>query len=288
MAAIGPTAHYTGHVWARHGLSHPELATAEGHALYLAAAGPQLPLRLLGGPTIEDFLLARHLVIDALLEDAIAAGRVGQVLEVACGMSPRGWRFTERHDDLVYVEADLPDMAARKRSALERIGRPERHRVAELDALAPDGPRSLPAVAAGLDPERGLAIITEGLLSYLPREAVLDLWSGFAATIARFPDGEYLADLHVDADTPSLLTRGFEAALSAFVRSPVSVHFADEMEARQALLDAGFAHAEVTRAGTHPAAPSRPGAGLVRIVRASGDPTARRRTRPAPRRDRAR
>src|SRR3954447_20698064 len=160
MAAIGPTAHYTGHVWARNGLSHPALATTQGRALYLAAAGPQLPLRVLGAPTIEDVLLARHLVIDALLEEAIAEGLVGQVLEVACGMSPRGWRFTERHADLVYVEADLPDMAAAKRAALERIGRPARHRVAELDALAETGPRSLEVVAASLDPSVGLAIIT--------------------------------------------------------------------------------------------------------------------------------
>ena len=288
MADIGPTAHYTGHVWARNGLSHPELATGEGRALYLAAAAPQIPVRLVGGPTIEDFLIARHTVIDAMLDDAIAEGRVGQVLEVACGMSPRGWRFTERHPDLIYVEADLPAMAATKRAALERIGRPDRHRVADLDALRRNGPRSLRAVARTLDPDRGLAIITEGLLSYLPRDPVLDLWQRFAETISGFPDGEYLADLHVDADTPALLTRGFEAALSAFVRSPVSVHFADEMEAREALLAAGFTHAEVDRAGSHPAAPSRPGAGLVRIVRAWGSPTATRRTRPAPPPGRAR
>jgi O-methyltransferase involved in polyketide biosynthesis len=270
MAAIGPTAHYTGYVWTRNGLSHPELATTEGQALYLAAAGPQLPLKLAGLPTIEDVLLARHAVIDALLEEAIADGRVGQVLEVACGMSPRGWRFTERHRDLVYVEADLPDMAAAQRQALGRIGRPEeRHRVVELDALAADGPLSLGAVSATLDPGRGLLIITEGLLSYLPRESVLDLWSGFAATLRRFPDGLYLADLHVDEDTPGLLTRAAELALGTFVRSPVSVHFRDGMEARQALLDAGFHAAEVGRASEHPAAPDRPGTDLVRIVAAA-------------------
>jgi hypothetical protein len=28
--AVSPTAHYTGHVWVRNGLSHPELATWEG------------------------------------------------------------------------------------------------------------------------------------------------------------------------------------------------------------------------------------------------------------------
>src|SRR3954470_4408343 len=159
MPAIGPTAHYTAHVWARNDLSHPELDTDQGKALYLAAALPQLPLHLLGQPTIEDVLLARHLVIDALLEEAIADGRVGQVLEVACGMSPRGWRFTERHPDLVYVEADLPDMAADKRAALERIGRPPTHRVVDLDALADDGPLSLPAVAEReLAADTGLAI----------------------------------------------------------------------------------------------------------------------------------
>jgi O-methyltransferase involved in polyketide biosynthesis len=270
MPAIGPTAHYTAHVWARNDLSHPELDTEQGKALYLAAALPQLPLQILRQPTIEDVLLARHAVIDALLEEAIAEGRIGQVLEVACGMSPRGWRFTERHPDLVYVEADLPDMAAAKREALERIGRPaDRHRVVELDALAADGPLSLGAVAAGLEADRGLLIITEGLLSYLPRTAVLDLWSNFAATLRRFPDGLYLADLHVDEDTPGLLTRAAEVALGAFVRSPVSVHFRDGMEARQALLDAGFEAAEVGRAGEHPAAPDRPGTDLVRILAAA-------------------
>jgi O-methyltransferase involved in polyketide biosynthesis len=269
MPAIGPTAHYTAHVWARNDLSHPELDTDQGRALYLAAALPQLPLQLLGQPTIEDVLIARHVVIDALLEEAIAEGRIGQVLEVACGMSPRGWRFTERHPDLVYVEADLPDMAAVKREALARIGRPPRHRVVELDALAADGPLSLAAVTAALDPGVGLLIITEGLLSYLPRDNVLDLWADFAATLARFPDGLYLADLHVDEDTPGVLNRIAEAALGAFVRGPVSVHVRDGAQARQVLLDAGFRAAEVGHASEHPAAPARPGADLVRIVAAA-------------------
>jgi len=45
------------------------------------------------------------------------------VIEVAAGLSPRGWRFRRRYGDrLTYVEADLPAMAARKRGALERMG----------------------------------------------------------------------------------------------------------------------------------------------------------------------
>lgn len=268
MASIGPTAHFTGQVWAAHGLSHPELATAEGWILHTVSTPAEVAGRLARMPTLEGFLLARHLVLDALLEDAVAAGEVGQVLEVACGMSPRGWRFTERHPELLYVEADLPDMADRKREALARIGRPATHRVAELDALTARGPRCLRAVVGELDPEQGLAIVTEGLLSYLPQKAVLSLWAGFAESIGRFPGGVYLSDLHVDSDTPALAARAFEAALSAFVRTRVAVHFATPSEAVGALHDAGFADARVERAGEHPAAPQRPGADRVRIVEA--------------------
>src|SRR3954468_5152033 len=173
MASIGPTAFYTGEVWARHGMSHPELSRVEGRVMHAFTAPTFMVSKLLGGPTLDGMLLGRHRVIDAMLDQAIADGRVGQVLEVAAGMSPRGWRFTESHPDLPYVEADLPEMAARKRDALPRvgragahlpgraprkgealarIGRPATHRVVELDALAKDGPRSMSAVADGLDP----------------------------------------------------------------------------------------------------------------------------------------
>lgn len=271
IASIGPTAWYTGEVWSRHGLSHPELASLEGRVLH-ALPAPMFALSgVLGGPTLDGMLLGRHRVIDALLEEAVAAGRVDQVLEVASGLSPRGWRFTERHPGLTYVEADLPDMAARKREALGRIGRPATHRVADLDALAAEGPLSLASVASGLDrgDGHGLAIITEGLLSYLPRPAVLSLWGAFARAIAGVGQGVYLSDLHVDADAPALLSRVAVGALSAFVGSSVRVHFPREADAREALLGAGFALATVSRASEHPAGAGRPGAELVRIVDAS-------------------
>jgi O-methyltransferase involved in polyketide biosynthesis len=119
--AISPTAHYTGYVWARNGLSHPELASTEGRLLYESLRAPMIASRLLGGPTLEDYLLARHGAIDALLEVAIEEGGVTQVIELAAGLSPRGWRFSRRYGaSLTYIEADLPAMAERKRAALEQ------------------------------------------------------------------------------------------------------------------------------------------------------------------------
>src|SRR5581483_12014065 len=112
-----------------------------------------LASRALGGPTLEQYLLARHRAIDALLEQAIERDGVSQVIEVAAGLSPRGWRFARRYGErLIYVEADLPDMALRKFAALERVGSlGERHRVRAVDAMRDDdGPGSVAAVVAEL------------------------------------------------------------------------------------------------------------------------------------------
>ena len=266
-ARIGPTAHYTGYVWARNGLSHQELETIEGRILFDALQPAMIASRLAGGPTLEAYLLARHRAIDALLDSAIESGDVSQVIEVACGLSPRGWRFARRYgEEIVYVEADLPDMAARKKLALERMGSlSEHHRVREVDALRDD---DLAAIADELDRDRGLAIITEGLLGYLPTEAVDGIWRRFARTLGGFPDGRYISDLHLGGSvTPQV--RAFRLLLSGFVRGRVYLHFSDAREAEAALAVAGFGAARVRPAadvaGDHPG----PGDRLANILEAS-------------------
>ena len=260
--AISPTAHYTGHVWGRNGLSHPELATFEGRLLFDALLPAMLASHALGGPTLEEILLARHRIIDDLLSDAIDDGRVAQVIEVACGMSPRGWRFAERYGDrLTYVEADLPAMAARKRRALERMGSiGERHRVAEVDALRDDGPQSLAAVASSLDPEGGLAIVTEGLLTYFDEGTVVGMLRRFARELGRFRDGLYLADVRLGGSDRAAVEQAFGAVLSTFVGRRVHTHFEGEAGAVQALLAARFSEARLHRADS---------AGRVHVIEAS-------------------
>src|SRR6476646_6893471 len=90
---ISPTAHYTGYTWFANGLSHPAFATKEGRVFYETLRPANAAAR------------------------AIASGRVSQVVEIAAGLSPRGWRFAKEHGAaLTYVEADLPHMAERKRA----------------------------------------------------------------------------------------------------------------------------------------------------------------------------
>ena len=268
--AISPTAHYTGYVWARNGLSHRELQTHEGRILFQALQLVMTASRMLGRGTLEAYLLARHRAIDALLQQAIDEHGVTQVIEVAAGLSPRGWRFSERYGDrLTYIEADLPDMARRKRIALQRMGSlNERHRVSEIDALKDEGPGSLPALAGELDRTGGLAIITEGLLGYLPSTAVAEIWARFAAVLSRFASGRYISDLHLGgARTPEV--RAFRVLLSAFVRGRVYLHFDDAEQAAAALTAAGFASAHVLRAIDVASGANDPAARLAHIIEAS-------------------
>lgn len=247
--AISPTAHYTGYVWARNGLSPPELATLEGRALFESMRPSMAVSGALGGGTLEAYLLARHRAIDALLEGAIAQRGVTQVLEVAAGMSGRGLRFTQRYGEhLLYVEADLPAMAARKRRALAKLGAlSQRHRVQELDALRERGPHSLAELVRELDPNGGLAIITEGLLGYLEPPDVRGLWRRFAGSLATFAAGTYISDVHI-GEVQNLRVKAFRVLLAAFVRGPVHLHFGDEPQVIAALREAGFASAELYRA----------------------------------------
>jgi len=251
--AVSPTAHYTGHVWSRNGLSHPALATREGRVLFGVMEPAMMLNRAAGEPTLEDRLLARHRALDALLEKAISEGGVTQVIEPACGLSPRGRRFTERYGKaLTYIEADLPAMAARKRRALERSGSlTDTHRVVDFDALAPSGPTSLAEIAASLDRARGLAIVTEGLLGYFSPEQVLELWRRFAGLLGEFSSNRYLSDLHVASDSTGVGPRAFRVVLEAFVRGRVYIHFADRAAAEAALLGAGFSSASVLPAARH-------------------------------------
>ena len=264
---ISPTAHYTAEVWRRNGLSHPWLATREGRIMFDALHPLMAVSGALGGPSLERYLLARHLAIDAVLERAIERHGISQVVELAAGMSPRGWRFANRYGDrLTYVEADLPAMADRKWRALRRIGsRSDAHRVREVDVLQK---QDLAALADELDPGRGLAIITEGLLGYLPTATVVALWEQFAEVLTGFDGGRYISDLHL-ASATSPLVRVFRLGLGAFVRGQVYLHFDDAAEAEERLRACGFATASVRPAARLAQLPAESQDSMAHILEAS-------------------
>lgn len=268
---ISPTAHYTGYVWARNGLSHPELCSIEGRALFEALRPLLMLSHALGGASLENYLLARHLAIDQLLDQAIEEHGITQVIEVACGLSPRGWRFSQRYGDrITYVAADLPEMAARKRNALERMGSlSATHRVEEgsmhsgmtVRTASVPWRASCAATAEWPSSPRAFSATCPAITCKVSGTASRARWETSRA-------GSYISDLHV-GDAQTAQVRAFRVLLSAFVRGRVFLHWGDARQAREALRAAGFESACVHRAATLAPEAQGPGAGMAHMIEAS-------------------
>lgn len=277
---ISPTAHYTSYVWYRNGLSHPALATSTGALLSLPGRAVDAASAAFGGPRTEAMLLSRHELIDGILERAIASGAVGQVVEVAAGLSPRGLRFSRRFPELRYVEGDLRGMCAKKRERLGRAGlsRPNHH-VVPMNALADIGEDAIGRVATELlSPDEGVAIVTEGLLPYFDRDAVLAMWQRFSRVLRGYPAGLYVTELYARDPIARVPGSSFAlGAISAVARGRVHLHFARAEDALTAAQGAGFGEVRIADKRDL-AARARGsigrGAGLTRVLEAWVDDAA--------------
>ena len=251
---VSPTAFATGYFWYRHGLSHPGLLIPEGKRMDRRFRVLMGLVKLVSGVSIKALMLARHKGIDAVLSRHIESGKVTQVVELAAGLSPRGWRFMERYPDrLSYVETDLPHMAELKRKLLANVKPASpRHRVVAVNALIDSGPGSLAELAQSLDPKGGVAIITEGLMSYLDPESAKGVWRRIAATLKRFPHGVYLSDSYVRSDRYGIGGQVFRGMIQRTVRGRMHVHFQNPDEAEATLRAAGFASATMHEPRTIP------------------------------------
>ena len=244
MQRVSPTAHYTARVWAKHGLAPPAFDTPLGRVLERALRPLDRINRSRGHRTLEQMLVTRHRLLDQQLEAAIDEGDIGQVIEIGAGLSARGLRMRKRHRSIVYVETDLPAIIEYKRTLLEH--RDPDHRLEAIDITQSGGPGSLEALGRSLDPRRGTAFVTEGLVPYLDPASVASAWRSIATSARSFPVGVYLTDLNLRCDVrrdPGAAV--FRALLSAFVRGRVRLHFDRPRDVTEALRHAGFDQAWV-------------------------------------------
>ena len=239
---VSPTAFATGYFWYRHGLSHEGLVAPEGRKLDRRFGYLIRLIKLVSGTSIEALMLARHKGIDALLARHIDSGKVTQVVELAAGLSARGWRFAQKYGDrITYVETDLPHMAEMKRAMLERAGLTSpKHRVVPVNVLLDRGPGSLHEVAQPLDTSGGLAIITEGLLSYLDPRTASGVWRRIARTLGTFGSGVYLSEAYVRGSRRDIGGAVFRGVIQQFVRGRLHVHFETPEQALVHMKKAGF------------------------------------------------
>lgn len=246
-SSISFTALYTGHVWTRDGLSAPFFRTHGGAFLFTALAPFEYVGRKIVGGNIRSFLLQRHYLIDHRLHELINSGTT-QVVEIACGLSPRGYRFCEQYPQLTYVEADLPAMATRKRTLLEQEGvLSERHRVEAINIFADQGELSLAHLLNQLDPSKPVVVITEGLVNYFPLAEISRFWATLATALTAFSQGTYLTDNYpLYRGMPFYRTlKVLGAMLGTLSRSEVGFHFHSDSQAREHFEQLGFASLQI-------------------------------------------
>ena len=93
---ISFTAHYTGYNWYQMGISHPAFATSKGKLLTTLLKPLELWAERVIGGSIRQTLAQRHIMLDRALEQLIQQHANIQVIEIATGLSPRGWQFAFR------------------------------------------------------------------------------------------------------------------------------------------------------------------------------------------------
>lgn len=242
------TALYTGETWVANGLSMPELRTPAGDLMYKLATPVEWAGRALFGINLRDMLVVRHALIDRTLASLIAEAPDLQILEIACGLSARGCRFTRQYPDLRYVEADLPAMAALKVQALARVpGLSSHHAVVPIDILAANGPNALGTVFTNaFDARKPIAVVTEGLMNYFSLDTATDVWCRLAGGLKRFPAAAYLTETYIQPERrmARLATRAGAAGLRLISRSDTGIHFKSADVAAAHLETCGFSAVE--------------------------------------------
>lgn len=247
---ISFTALYTGHVWYENGMSAHFFTSPKGRLLHRVAQPVEKAGRKLLGLTIEDMLLQRHHIIDHRIDTLVNQEGVSQILEIACGYSPRGYKLSRKYPHLNYIEADLPHMAQRKRTLLQQHrGFGPNHKVVGCDVFANGKPHGLDYILKEvLDPERPTLIITEGLVNYFRLEDISRVWSRIAQLSRVFPKAWYITDLVPKPDHAwKPVIRAATNMLSLATRASVNLHFNGNTQIEQGLRECGFSKVTIYR-----------------------------------------
>ncbi len=241
---ISFTAHYTGYIWYKMGISHPIFATSKGKFLAKLVHPLESWAEKNVGGSMRTTLKQRHQMIDDHLSTLIQQHPDIQVLEIASGLSPRSWNFRQKYPDLNYRELDLPDMAKTKTAALKMI-----------DASAPEVltadifTAELAQVFAVFDPNKPLVVISEGLINYFNQDMLHTLLKGITQYSENFAEVHYLSDIYPEPVKNRLANFIWTCSklLKFMSRSAFTFHFQSPQQLTNFFQHAGFDSVQVNQ-----------------------------------------
>jgi len=241
---ISFTAHYSGYIWYTMGISHPVFATSKGKMLAKLVHPLESWAEKFVGGSMRTTLKQRHRMIDQHLTQLIEQHPDIQVLEIASGLSPRGWNFRKKFPDIDYRELDLPDMAKVKTLALRQIdaNSPE---VLSVDLFTADFEQAFHV----FDPNRPLVVISEGLINYFNKDMLLQLLQAIYRYGQNFKELHYLTDIYPEPVKNKLANFIWASSklLKWMSKSAFSFHFIDPQQAQDFFQQAGFEQVSIVQ-----------------------------------------
>lgn len=269
---ISISAHYTGFVWYKHGLSHKGFVTPMGRVAYNALKPVNFFLKTMVGANIDTFLLQRHHVLDHLVEQYIEQG-YEQIVELAAGLSSRGYLLKKKYPQLLYVEGDLPGMSQRKAELLDKLGRADNHITRPCNILSPEGKLSLEELLADFDPTKKTLVITEGLVNYFELDTIKTVWARLAKAMQVFPQAVYVSEVYPRLENhPSYkYVQLAQKVVGFFTQGSYPLHYTSSEEMKQGFEQDGFAQVTVSEPEDYYHLPQMPQVNrpsLVRLVQA--------------------
>lgn len=241
---ISFTAHYTGYIWYQMGISHQVFATKKGKSLAALVHPLESWAEKYVGGSMRSTLKQRHTLLDDQLKTLIEQHPQLQVLEIASGLSPRGWWFRQHYPEITYRELDLPDMAQTKQAALQQI-----------EANAPDM-LSVDLFTAEFkqafdlfDPSLPLVVISEGLINYFDKPLLAQLIQSIAEYGQPFKELHYFTDLYPEPVKNKLANIIWSSSklLKWMSRSAFSFHFTTPADVETFFMENGFDQVKVTQ-----------------------------------------
>lgn len=239
---ISFTAHYTGYIWYKMGISHPLLATSKGKRLAMIAHPIESWGERFVGGSMRTTLTQRHTILDDRLHQLIAQFPDLQVLEIAAGLSPRGWWFRQQYAQIDYRELDLPEMAKTKQAALKQID-PNSPEVLSVDLFTHDFQNAFKV----FDPQKPLVVISEGLINYFNKNLLKQLIQSIADYGKNFKALHYLTDIYPEPVKNKFATVIWNSSklLKLMSRSAFTFHFTSPEHVRHFISETGFKKIEV-------------------------------------------
>ena len=274
---ISFTAHYTGYIWYSMGISHPVFATSKGKFLAKVLHPLESWAEKHVGGSMRTTLKQRHSIIDDQLTQLIQQHPDLQILEIACGLSPRSWNVRQKFPQINYRELDLPDMAKIKTQALQKLDS-EAPEVLTADIFTHDFEK----IFHTFDSKHPLVIISEGLINYFDKTLLNKLLQGMTEYGQDFTELHYLTDIYPEPVKNKLANFIWSSSklLKVMSRSSFTFHFINPQEVQSFFSHAGFntvdviqplsfSHKEDTSNVIHFQNPEEHGGDLVWVIHAS-------------------